>query len=1162
MKAEAALSDILQHPTTRKVLFLKWFLILVLMAGILLTRLSSYLLFHSIAEIFSIVVAFSIFILAWNSVAFARNGYLSVLGMGLLFVATIDTLHMLAFKGMGVFSFATIDPSAQLWLAARYLQAIVLLVAPFFLHKTLRVGLIMGALSTVTVLLVSSILVWDIFPTAYASGVGLTPFKIVSEYIIIAILVVAGGFLWYYKSAFDLYTLRRLTHFIFFTILSEFMFTLYFGETDIANLLGHVFKIIAFFLLYEAVLETGLNRPYDLIFHELTRHKERLEEEVKERTAEIFDLYNQAPSGYHSLDKNGIFVMVNKTELEWLGYAHDELVGVKTFRQLLTPASQSVFDANFPRLKAEKSVKDLTYEVTCKDGSILWVLLNSVGIYDDQGQFLRSRSSLVNITERVAAEQELARYRQNLEVLVKQRTAALEASEERFRILFNSIQDAIYVVEFPDGLYSARLVEVNNIACDRLGLNREQMLKMNPHEIQVLPHSKELQTIWKQLISRGYATWEEVQVGKDGRRIPVEISACYFDLQGQKLGIALARDITERKAIEEQIRRSNSLSETALELAQAGYWFAPLDGSGYYISSDRVIAIHGDPYHVDHRYHLQEDWYKNVQLASPELAAAALHSFNEVVAGSSDVYDAEYPYRRPTDGQEIWIHATGHAVKGANGQPVAISGVSQDITQRKRLEQELYQAKEAAEAANRAKSLFLANMSHEIRTPMNAILGFAQLLLKDPRLEPKNRGHVEIINRSGEHLLTLINEILEMSKIEAGHMTFNPTIFRLPALIHDIGKMFHPRLEAKNLSLYIDLAPDLAEYILSDENKLKEILINLLGNSVKFTTTGGVTLRCRTQPNEDRADPNELLLIIEVQDSGAGITQQDMPRLFRAFEQTRSGAYLTGGTGLGLAISQGHARFLGGEITAESAPGLGSCFQVKLPVRQSESVAAAVDQPARAVTGLKPEAGEIKVLVVDDHEENRLVLKEMLEIVGFSTRAVENGMQALAAAEDWHPHMILMDLRMPLMDGFETARQIKAAPFGQDIQIIAVTASVLELDRDKLLRSGMSGCISKPFQTAGLFAILENHLGPIFTYTELPNHEPSTQLALIHPSPEAMAIFPPDLLEQMRKATSNADLEILMDLIEQAKDYSPTIATHFYDLANEFEYDQLLRILQ
>jgi len=737
----------------------------------------------------------------------------------------------------------------------------------------------------------------------------------------------------------------------------------------------------------------------------------------------------------------------------------------------------------------------------------------------------------------------------------------LSKSEATYRALFEKSNDGIFLFS-PGG----DLLKVNQQALDLLGLTRADFASQGQSWKELAGFNQEINILDEhfEAVMRGEAVplYEKTIHNSDGKRIDVEINLSAVRDESEKVILiqGVVHDITRRKAIESEIRRINNLSDTALELTRSGYWYIPLDGSGDFIASDRVIDLRGDDFHEDHRYSIQDCWLKNAQLANPELSEQAGAALDDVFSGKSSRFDIVYAYKRPRDGAVVWFESLGDVVLDSNGKRVGISGVSKDITQQKLLESELNQAKESAEAANKAKSIFLANMSHEIRTPMNAILGFAQIMLKEKGLDPRNRNYVEIINRSGEHLLTLINDILEMSKIEAGHVTFNASTFNLPLLLHDIKNMLQPRADARNLNLALRIAPDVEEFILTDENKLKEILINLLGNAIKFTQQGAVTLTCRTEQHPAFGDPGQLLLSIDVADTGVGIPAQDLPRLFKAFEQTSSGAQVIGGTGLGLVISQNHARLMGGEITVDSQPGAGSCFHLKIIVQKSEKVELAVEQPVRKVIGLRPGVRPVKVLIVDDHIENRMVLKEMLEPVGMLTHSASDGLQAVELAAAWQPDVILMDLRMPVMDGFEAARRIMAASRGRSVHILAVTASILELDRYRVHESGMTGFLRKPFKDHELFSALEDRLGDIFIYQEThPEGQPDEQQAAPGElTPGALERLPRAMLDQMKEATINAQYDELIELIDRVGADMPLEAKKLRELADNFQYDILL----
>jgi len=489
------------------------------------------------------------------------------------------------------------------------------------------------------------------------------------------------------------------------------------------------------------------------------------------------------------------------------------------------------------------------------------------------------------------------------------------------------------------------------------------------------------------------------------------------------------------------------------------------------------------------------------------------------------------------------------------------------------LAEDLRHARTAADTANQAKSTFLANMSHEIRTPMNAILGFSQLMQRDPGLTVENRDHLEIINRSGEHLLTLINDILEMSKVEAGRITLNEGPFDLHAVLDDLGMMFRVRTDAKGLQLEVERDDAVPRYIVTDEAKLRQVLINLLGNAVKFTKEGGVALRVsgvRGQGAGDEAVPQTearkpergLELRFEVEDTGAGIPGQELGKLFDAFQQTESGRRAEGGTGLGLAISQAFARLMGGEITVQSQIGAGSVFRFSINVREGEVAGVEGQEEPRPVASLAPGQPEFRILAVDDDERNRRLLTEMLGSVGFRTRLAVNGQEALAAFEAWHPHLILMDGAMPVMDGYEATRRIKATERGKQTVVVVVTSRAFEEDRKEALEAGADDFLRKPFKEHDLFARIRAHLGVEYRYAEptTPKRNLTDTRQMLALTRYPLAKLPRELVSQMRAATVSADLDLLNELINQAEQHDADIAQSLRDLAEDFDYEALANL--
>jgi CheY-like chemotaxis protein/anti-sigma regulatory factor (Ser/Thr protein kinase) len=448
-------------------------------------------------------------------------------------------------------------------------------------------------------------------------------------------------------------------------------------------------------------------------------------------------------------------------------------------------------------------------------------------------------------------------------------------------------------------------------------------------------------------------------------------------------------------------------------------------------------------------------------------------------------------------------------------------------------------------------------MSHELRTPLNAILGFSQLMDDDPNLTGEQQENLAIINRSGEHLLALINDVLEMSKIEAGRVTLQETGFDLYGLLDSLEAMFRLRAEDRGLTLSFRRAGNVPQYVVTDEGKLRQVLSNLLGNAVKFTQAGGVALRVKALPPER----DHQTLRFEVEDTGPGIAPEDLEAVFAPFFQAAAGQEFKEGTGLGLSISRQFVQLMGGDITASSEPGQGSLFQFE------------VTGPGRQVLGLAPDQrapdGEpFRLLVVEDREDNRRLLVKLLESLGFEVQEAENGQQALEVWERWQPHLIWMDMRMPVMDGHEATRQIKATPRGQSTAIIALTATAFEEDREEILLEGCDDFVRKPFRKDEIYEMLAKHLGLEFCYEEGPapwgpgRPTEATAPAESALSPEALVDLPAAWVADLQRATTRADLDLILRLIDQIRGQDAALADALAELAQNYEYKKILNTIE
>ncbi len=483
-----------------------------------------------------------------------------------------------------------------------------------------------------------------------------------------------------------------------------------------------------------------------------------------------------------------------------------------------------------------------------------------------------------------------------------------------------------------------------------------------------------------------------------------------------------------------------------------------------------------------------------------------------------------------------------------------------------RLFEDAQQAREEAERANRAKSVFLANTSHELRTPLNAILGFAQIMARSPDIPPEHQDSLDTILRSGEHLLGLINQVLDLSKIEAGRATVNEKNFDLHAMLDSLEDMFHLRAVTKDLRLTFDRAANVPRYICTDEVKLRQILINLLNNALKFTETGGIDLRVRS-----KRQAAGCRLSFAVEDTGLGISAEEQENIFEAFIQTEAGKKIQEGTGLGLPISRRFAELLGGEMSVESEVGRGSKFEFDIQVRAIEAAAVAVPttESPRRVLALAAGQPTYRVLVVDDKWDNRQPLVRLLSPLGFEIKEANDGASAVEICDSWQPHLIWMDIRMPVMNGYEATERIQAM-YGDDRAaaspiIIALTAHAFEEERMRALSAGFDDFLSKPFKEAEVFELMSAHLGVRYIYAE--QYQPYTApQAASAPrdilTPAALAALPEDLLGDLERATVRSRLDEIFALIERVRGYDAALATALKDLADDFEYGKILEAIR
>jgi PAS domain S-box-containing protein len=792
-------------------------------------------------------------------------------------------------------------------------------------------------------------------------------------------------------------------------------------------------------------------------------------------------------------DAEGFYTYASAAVEDLLGYRPEELVGKKTIHDLHPDEGCEAFRAAAAEIIAsKKSFSNLENRVQTKSGTIIWVSSSGIPLLDAEGNLIAHRGSDTDITER------------------KQAVDAVRQAKEDWEKTFDAVPDGIMILDL-----EYRVKQANRGYAALLGLQQADCLGRTCYELLHGTVEPPSDCPLVRLLEDGQTHTAEIReehLGKD-------LGLGAFPLrnsEGRLTGsVHIISDITERKRVanalnasEQRYRGLVELSPDLIGIHCDGKWVFMNETGARMLGGANPAEFIGKPI---------------LDIVHPDFRDVVKQRVHTIASEGKPSPTLEQKLIR-VDGGVIDIEGSGVPI--VYQEKPAVQIFIRDITERKAAESDRI-ARQAAEQANRAKSVFLANVSHEIRTPLNAV----------------------------------INDILDMSKIEAGRLELRPEDFCLHDLLDDLEMMFRSRAHAKQLQLLMERDDSAPRYVNADEAKLRQVLINLVGNAVKFTKTGGVAVRVRSEAagGNAGAETNAVRLVVEVEDSGLGIAEDELDHIFEPFRQSAAGRD-AGGTGLGLAVSRRLVELMGGCLTVKSRVAKGSCFRFDVLVKLVEGAAQKEERVARQVVGLEPGTGPFRILVVDDQKDNRDLLAALLEPLGFEIREAVDGQEALDLFEVWSPHAVLMDMRMQALDGYEATRRIKATEQGRATPVIAVTASAFEDAHSAVLAAGVDGYLRKPFRVEELFAVLGKCLGLRYVYAETAGQAPAR--AGVHPlTREDLAALPEALRQAMRQAVDEGDMAGLRALIAQVEETDAHVAHKLRNLADEYHYGMLIQVL-
>ena len=989
--------------------------------GLYFVSQQNYLLFHGIAEGFSIMIAFAIFIFAWNSRRMIENRFFLMIGIAYLFVGSLDFVHILAYKGMGVFTGYGTNLATQLWIGARYLESLSILAAMAFINKKIKIGPILLGYITVFCLLLLSIFYWEVFPVCFIDGAGLTVFKITSEYIISAILLASIFLLWQRRSHFDKNVLMLLIWAVVATILSELSFTLYTDAYGIANVLGHFLKIISFYFLYRAIIKSGLEKPYTILFKSLKDSQEKNEiisGNFKRERDFARSVLDTAQVIILTLDTRGRITQFNPYMEELSGYTLEEVEGKDWFETFIPERNKEQTKKIFSEALNDISTIASEDIIVTKNRQELLIEWYDKTLKDQNGNVTGLLSIGQDITKRKQAE------------------SSLVDSEIRYRRLFETAQDAILILNGDTG----EIIDANPFIKDLLGYNLEELLGKNLWEIGSLRDTLASKLVYQELHETGYVRYEHLPLfTKDGRQIDVEVVANAYPVDHQRIIQCNIRDITERKKAENTRKQSETRYKVLFEGANDAIIIADAETGLIVDANKEAEVLLGIP---------KEELIgmSRSKLHPPDKAEFYQRHFSDHVKAGHIIDSTAEIIRKDGTVVPVSVSSSTFEVDGKK----LVQGIFRDMSQVKRAEEERHRLRERAEIASRLAAIgeMAAGIAHEINNPLTGVLGFSQILSERQDLPKDVKEELEIIAEGSNRVKEIIRRMLTFAR-QAKPVKTPASINELIDTTLDLRSYV---LKTANIEVIKHLDPDLP-WLMVDPGQIQQVFLNLIVNAEyamkKAHDKGKLTIT--TEKKDDH-------IRVSFQDDGVGMNQETKEKLFHPFFTTKE---IGEGAGLGLGLSRSIILEHNGTIEVKSELGKGSEFIIMLPLTIIAEGPPAEVIDATAALAKKVKAG--RILVVDDEEVIRKLVSTILSQSGHTVDTTGDTRKALSKLESTGYDAIIMDIRMPGIGGMELYAKVTEKHPELSSKFIFITGDTSDTQIRDFLEQNNLSYITKPF---------------------------------------------------------------------------------------------------